>query len=118
MLALHAIIQKFNIKDKVLIESQNEKFLGLMKDFDSDYYKLFIYANYDEGFEIAKRLDLFGITISTKKVSAEQIAHAHQHNLRVAIWNTNTKKLNREAVDKDPDYIQTDNLSYLLKLLK
>ncbi len=116
-LAVHTIIQKYDLKDNVLIESQNEKFLGLMKDFNSDY-KLFIYASYDEGFEIAQRLDLFGITISTKKVSGEQIAHAHQNNLRVAIWNTNTKKLNREGVDKDPDYIQTDNLSYLIKILK
>lgn len=81
-------------------------------------YKLFIYpSSFESGLDIALALDLFGITISTRDITKEQIKIAHQNNIRVAIWNIHSASDNKEAIKKNPDFIQADNIGDLLKLL-
>lgn len=116
--SLAKIIEKHNLKDNVYIESQNTVFLSKLKEKDPDY-KLFIYpSSFDEGFNIALELDLYGITISTKNVSGKQIEKAHSYNLKIAIWNTHSKNRNIDGVKKNPDFIQTDKVTHLVNLLK
>jgi hypothetical protein len=63
-------------------------------------------------------LGLYGISISTEGVSRNQIEKAHSNNLKIAIWNTNSKSKNIEGVNKSPDFIQTDRVKHLVTLLK
>lgn len=116
--SLAKIIDKYDLKSNVYIESQDTSFLIKLKERDPDY-KLFIYpSSFDEGFNIALELDLYGITISTKDVSRKQIEKAHSNNLKIAIWNTHSKNKNIEGVNKGPDFIQTDKVKHLVNLLK
>lgn len=116
--SLAKIIDKYDLKSNVYIESQDTSFLIKLKERDPDY-KLFIYpSSFHEGFNIALELDLYGITISTKKVSRKQIEKAHSNNLKIAIWNTHSKNKNIEGVNKGPDFIQTDKVKHLVNLLK
>lgn len=115
--SLSKIIDKYDLKSNVYIESQDTSFLVQLKEKDPSY-QLFIYpSSFEEGFNIALDLDLYGITISTKNVSREQIAQAHNNNLKVAIWNTHSKSKNIEGVNKSPDFIQTDKVKHLVDLL-
>lgn len=115
--ALSKIIDVYDLKDNVYIESQSTNFLVKLKNKNVDY-KLFVYpGTFEDGLETALSLDLYGITISTSKITKEQIEIAHNNNLYIAIWNTHSRKKNREAINKSPDFIQTDKVEYLVKLL-
>ena len=82
-------------------------------------YKIFFYPpSFEIGLETALNFDLFGITISTDKISKEEIDLAHSKNIFVSIWNVNSKNENIKAINKNPDCIQTDKLKSLIKLLK
>lgn len=112
------IIQKYQIENNVYIESQSIDFLKIFK-IKKPNYKLFIYpSSFESGLDIALSLDLFGITISTRDITKEQIKIAHNNNLLVAIWNTHSESDNIEAINKNPDFIQTDKVKNLIKLLK
>lgn len=112
------IIQKYNIENNVYIESQSEQFLDLFKN-KMPNSKLFIYpTTFKSGLNIALTKGFNGITISTRNITKEQIKIAHDNNLLVAIWNTHSKSDNIEAVNKNPDFIQTDKVKFLKKLLK
>ena len=116
--AVIAIIQKYKLEDNVYIESQNVEFLSLFKSLQPRY-KLFIYPpSFESGLDIALSLDLYGITISTHDISKEQIQTAHNKNLLIAVWNTHSETDNKEAIRKNPDFIQTDKVKNLVKLLK
>lgn len=111
------IIDKYNLENNVYIESQSNDFLIKLKE-KNENYKLFIYSSFENGLKTALNLDLYGITISTEDISKEQIEIAHRNNLYVAIWNTHSKNKNIEAVKKNPDFIQTDRVEYLVELLE
>ena len=116
--ALIKIIQKYQIENNVYIESQSEDFLYLFKNKKPDY-SLFIYpSSFESGLEKALSLNLSGITISTRDITKEQIKIAHNNNLLIAIWNIHSESDNIEAINKHPDFIQTDKVKNLIKLIK
>jgi len=116
--AIVNIIQKHQLENNIYIESQSVEFLTLFKNKKPDY-KLFIYpSSFESGLDIALSLGLFGITISTRDITKEQIKIAHDNNLLVAIWNLHSESDNIEAINKNPDFIQTDKVKNLIKLLK
>ncbi|MFT5167941.1 MAG: glycerophosphoryl diester phosphodiesterase [Saprospiraceae bacterium] len=112
------LIQKYQIENNIYVESQSVEFLTLFKNKKPNYI-FFIYpSSFESGLDIALSLGLSGITISTRNITKEQIKNAHDNNLLVAIWNTHTKSDNIEAINKNPDFIQTDKVKNLIKLLK
>jgi hypothetical protein len=42
---------------------------------------------------------------------------AHAANMRVALWGVGSVSSCRETVKLFPDYVKTDNITYLLSLL-
>jgi len=115
---LTELVGSFEFEGDILIESQSVAFLQLIQGLKPDY-KLFYYPqSFEEGLGIAKAYGLYGITIASSNITKEQIAEAHDNGLRVAVWNVNSRKDNVEAINKSPDYIQTDKLNGLLRLLK
>lgn len=116
--AITNIISKYNLHNNIYLESQNETFLKMLQQADENY-KLFIYpSSFESGLEIALDLELYGITISTDNITEAQIEIAHDNNLLVAIWNTQSEKENEEGVRKNPDFIQTDEVKDLVDLLR
>ncbi len=105
------------METNIFIESQNVTFLNLI-DAEKPAYRLFYYPpSFEEGLATALSNHYDGITISTRSVSKAQIEQAHQNNLQVAIWNTHTKKDNKEGIMKNPDIIETDQVPYLSRAL-
>jgi len=115
--AIDKIVQKYDLENNLYIESQNVNFLNRFKNLDTNY-KLFLYSSsFESGFDIALSNNLWGISMSTRNISKEQIEIAHANNLYVAIWNIHTKSDNVDAINKNPDFIQTDDVKSLVKLL-
>ncbi len=112
------LIEKYHIENNIYIESPSVEFLALLKNKKPDY-KLFLYSSsFESSLDIALSLSLYGITISTRDVTKEQIKIAHDNNILIAIWNTHSESDNIEAIKKNPDFIQTDKVKSLIKLLK
>jgi glycerophosphoryl diester phosphodiesterase len=115
---LARIIEKYQLKENIFIESQNPAFLKMLQERDKDY-KLFIYPeSFNEGIRISTEMGLYGITISTMAITKAQISEAHKKGFFVAIWNTHNKQRNVDAILKNPDFIQTDKVAHMIKLLK
>ncbi|WP_460474609.1 glycerophosphodiester phosphodiesterase [Emticicia fontis] len=115
--AIIVIAEKYDLQRKICIESNDKEFLKILQS-KRDKYRLFIYPeSFEEGLTTAKELGIYGITISTHLISAEQIEIAHNQGLRIAVWDTHSDQENYEAVQKNPDFIQTDDVKYLVGLL-
>lgn len=111
------IIDKYGLENNIYIESESEYFLSILKE-KKPTYKLFIYPKtFEQGLDIAMNMGLYGITISTRDVTKKQINIAHNNNLYVAIWNIQSKNEHIDGINKNPDFIQSDNSKYLLNLL-
>ncbi len=116
--AISKIIDKYDLENNVCIESQNTDFLLKLKAKNKNY-RLFIYpSSFEDGLQQALKLELNGLSVSTEAITKEQIEIAHQHNLYVAIWNIHSKDKSKEAIKKNPDFIQTDKVEYLVDLLE
>ncbi len=115
--ALSQLITKFNLINNAYIESQSEDFLRLLQ-LENNEFNLFINPySFEYGLETANKLGLFGISMSTDNISEDQIEAAHDNNLFIAIWGVQTNGDNTRAVNKNPDFIQTDCISHLVNLL-
>jgi glycerophosphoryl diester phosphodiesterase len=115
--ALIAMLQKYQLENNVCIESQSESFLARIQSKQPDLKLLLYPSTFDSGLKSALSMNLHGISISNEDISAEQLKHAHDSGLFVAIWDVNTRSQHKEAISKNPDYIQTDNARVLLELL-
>ena len=103
--------------NNVFIEFQDFSYLAKFKEVRPEIRSL-IYLNFEYGFEVAKNLDLYGISISTNDISAEQIKQAHDEGIRVSLFGMHTTKKNLDAIKKNPDFLQTDRVKHLVKVLK
>lgn len=116
--ALYKLTTKYGITDNVNIESDDEEFLKFLKNYYPSY-KLFINSrSYSNAIDIASKLGLYGITISSKEITKEQVKETHDKGLRVAIWNVGTFFDNKKAIEKEPDFIQTDDVINMSKRWK
>ena len=116
--ALLALIKQHELTDKCLIESYNIDFLKKLQAANPEL-KLFIHGDrLSDCLEAAKYVKLYGITMDRNKITAEEIAEAHRQNLRVALFNLDTKQENLQGIQLSPDYLQTDKMDYLLEVLK
>ncbi len=78
---------------------------------------VFIYShNFEDALAIANQMNLKGITMENEEISAEQVKVAHANNKQVTLWNVRFENQNIEAIEKNPDHIQTDKLKHLLKV--
>lgn len=56
--------------------------------------------------------------MNSKNITFDQVKEAHKQNVYVALYGVVTDKGNYAAIEKCPDFIQTDDIIYLLKVFK
>lgn len=116
--AIDDLFSDYQIYDNVFVESQDELFLFDM-EFKNSQIGMYIYpATFEEGYNTAVNLGLKGISIDNDKISKEQVELAHSMGFFVTLWGVKSSGDNLDAANKSPDMIQTDNIDYLVKLLK
>lgn len=110
-------IYAYNINDeKLFIESPDTLFLRMLQT-KRNSLKLFFYATeFEEGLEIAETMNLFGLIIESNYITKEQVALAHEKGIRVTLFNVKSKEEHLNAILKSPDFIQADDIIYLLKV--
>lgn len=107
------IIDTFEMGKYVFIELRHRELLENLKAQKPDY-KLFALGDFEWALQLATDLDLFGISVTDKKVTADEVALAHEKGIRVAFYSSNRKA---NVIEKNPDFIQTDKLKYFLTAL-
>lgn len=116
--ALLRHIDKYNLQNRCFIENFNIDFLKILQKKNTAL-RLFLYTDEASvGFEATQQVKLFGLTMDIEKITTEEINQAHQKNLRITLFNTRTERDNIDAIQKNPDFIQTDKVDYLLNALK
>ena len=116
--ALIKHIEKYNLVSNSFIESFNTSFLEILASKNKDLHLFLNTQNIEVGLKISKTIRLCGLTLDTKNISKHEIEVAHENNLRVALFNTQSEYANKEAVLKNPDFIQTDRVDFLVNVLK
>lgn len=109
-------LNKHQLGPRIFIENLDPGFLLAIKDLKPDANLFLLTDNFDYGMETVQKWGFWGLSMSNPSVTAEQVKQAHNKNIHVTIWGVLTEKENYSAVEKCPDFIQTDDINYLLKI--
>lgn len=108
-------IDQYGLSQNVFIEQTDPGFLNRLKDMDNRLQLFLLSYDYVTDIQTVEQNKFYGISISADMITAEQVSEAHAKNIYVTLYGVNTNRQNYEAVEKQPDFIQTDGLNYLLK---
>ncbi len=70
----------------------------------------------EDAIRIAEELGLYGIGIGSK-ITRNEIRRAHAKGFRVMTWTPKTPRDNIKAINKHPDFVQTDQPVHMLRVL-
>ena len=115
--ALIKIIDKYNLENTVYIEFKRKDLIKSLKIKRPDL-KIFVYSNFDIALEMANEFQLKGITISVDNISTNEVLMAHNNGIMIAVFNIHSKERNINAIKKNVDFIQSDKVKHLIKILK
>lgn len=117
-IALTRHIREYGLQNNCFVESFNTDFLKKINQLDSSIRIVVYTSEFETGLQISKELPLFGLSMDAKKISKEEINQAHQNHLRVSLFNLKSENDNISAIEKSPDYLQTDKLEFLVEALR
>lgn len=113
-----AAVQRHGLGDRVLIESMNADFLDIMHDVDGSLTLLFDDEDYVRGMKVVQEHHFIGLCISNGIVTQAQVQAAHAEGYWLGIWGVRVLGDTRNAVEKGPELIMTDDLMMLRAALK
>ena len=116
--AIKGLFQQYELYNIAYVEIQTPSFIELLQQVDPAIRIFFFPQDFDYGFQVAQNLGLYGLSMSTKAISGSQVKEAHDAGMRVIIWNVKSKSEHDEAILKNPDIVESDNLTYLIDLLQ
>ena len=111
------LIDQYDLSENVYIEFAERIMLEKIKTLRPDL-KIFIQGGSDNAISIAKELDLYGVVGSNNEFTKERIQEVHEEGLRVALFSLHTSGKNIEAINKHPDFLQSDKIRSLVELLE
>ncbi len=115
--ALINIIDKHNLVNSVYIEFKREDLIESLRIKRPDL-RIFIYSNSGLPLQLVNEFQLQGIAISVDKISKDEVVKAHNNGTMIAVFNAHSKSRNIEAIEKNVDFIQSDKVKHLIKILK
>lgn len=115
---LNSIIDKYNASKWVFVQSTDTDFLDSLKQLNKDLSLIIEGGNAEETIEIAKIKRYYGIISSNNSIFSENVKKGHSAGLKVVIFDVKTREGSIEAINKYPDFIQTDNIPLLQQCLK
>jgi glycerophosphoryl diester phosphodiesterase len=112
------LVEKYNAYDWIKIQSTSEKFLIELQKLDPKL-SLIIEGPEPENLILkANQSKFWGVIFKNDGVNKQHIDKAHALGLRVIIFDVKTRAGTVNAINKHPDYIQTDNILLLQQCLR
>ena len=115
--ALIRIIDKYNLVNNVILEFKSSDLISAVQNQRKDI-RIFAKGNYDYVLQKAIDEKLQGISISLENTSKDEVQKAHNNAIMVALTYVESKSENIEAIEKNADFIQSDKIRHLVKVLK
>jgi len=115
--AIIKIINKHNLENSIYIEFKRIDLIQSLKNLRPNL-KIFLYIDNYLGLEVINEFQLEGISISVDNISKDEVKQAHNNGTMISVFNTHTKNRNIEAIEKNVDFIQSDKVKHLIKILK
>jgi glycerophosphoryl diester phosphodiesterase len=115
--AVTKTIDKHQLENNVLPSFFQQKYLEKLKLVRPNY-KLVINNSFENGMLFADDLNAYGIILNNDNVTKSQIEQAHKEGIRVYLFGTYSRSDNLDAIEKHPDFILTDKVKHLVKVLK
>lgn len=114
--AIVKLVNQFDISESVHIECRREDLIQSLL-LKSPGLKVFVNEELRLALEYAKKYSLRGILSPVDQISKEEITLLHEKGLMVVLFNANSRKRNKDAIEKNADFIQTDLVKHLVKQL-
>jgi glycerophosphoryl diester phosphodiesterase len=111
------IIERKNYLQYIKVQSTSIDFLLEVKK-QNPLIALIIEGDPETVIETADEHKLWGYISRNDGVSKEAVKRAHEKGLRVVLFGIKTREGTIKAINKHPDYIQTDNIPLLQQCLK
>jgi glycerophosphoryl diester phosphodiesterase len=103
------ILNKYNIKDRTIIQSFDDRALTAVKHIDSSIkLSLLIESDNINMIEVAKKIDVNIISPFYKLLNKELVKQIHNNGFKVLPWTINSTKHLQEMIDMNVDGIISD----------
>lgn len=99
----------------IIVETTSKKFVASLKKVGYSGEILYNNPDIQEAINVAFTNSLYGISSDNAIITSENIKEAHKKGLYVSLFGVTSKRQNRSAIKKSPDFIQSDKIVYLLK---
>lgn len=116
--SLISLLDEYKLGNNVFIELKRPDLVRALKKKRKGLLIFYYNEDFYKAIESAINLKLQGVTVPIQGLSPEKVKYAHEKGVMVSVFNTNSRSRNRRAIEMNVDFIQTDNLKYLTKLLK
>lgn len=106
------LIEKFNLQNFVLVETDYLDVLTKVKELNSDISCFVLgYNSFDKRFEKAEEINVNGLSFNFRdsSLTAEAINKLHSEDMKIQVWTITSEKELIKAKALKVDFIQTDN---------
>lgn len=114
---INRLILKYNYQDYTYISSTNFTSLQIIKQQNDKFKLLYETKDIINGVDLIKDNDLYGLLSQRRITSASDVKYAHQNNVFVCLFGVVTKNDIYDAIDKNVDFIMTDNIQQSIMIL-
>lgn len=115
-----ALTNKYNLGGRIMVESETASFLNFVKNQSSGIETyLCAWGDFERGMLIALENGFSGLSFQYKfkdEITAEHIDMIRKKGLKIQLWTVNDTNYIKEAVSINPDFIQTDEIDYVVNM--
>lgn len=116
------IINKYNVRDKVLISSFNHECIKRFKEIQKDIKYANLYGdksiNSKDLTNKIKDLELYSINIDVELATKELVQNAHNNNIKVFVYTVNSIEVAKKLMEYGVDGIFTDCIELIKSTIK
>ena len=115
--ALVKIIDRHQMEDHVLSASYRTEYLKKLKELRPNS-KLMVNTAFEQGLVLVEEIDAYGMVFQNDMITKEQIKQVHDKGIYVSLFGLHSKNDNLDAIEKHPDFIFSDKVKHLIKVLE
>lgn len=106
-----ALVEKYHMEKKVLVESSSVEFLQEMDNQSSVGQCYIEHTDLDEGIANAAYTKARGVSINVQaeELNADVVSFVHHEGYGLIVWTVNEPEDIRSVWESQPDFIETDN---------
>ena len=110
------LINKYNFKENCVVASEKYKVIKKVKKINSDIKTVYVVSNFNKK-KFLKYNEADEYSISKKVVSKELVDLLHDNKKKVHVWTINNKKEANKMLNLNVDYIITNDVKLLGKVI-